>query len=268
VTPGDLSDRAAQIVAAVSDDPQARYQLRVDFYTRYGFGPGAGYGTSELAFFQWEISRGVLNPLSSPNPGSPWWREVNGAFLYYGELAALVEQAGAPADSFPYPVECWLAYFHSPGSRTWYCAHNASIARGYVQCAAEAAQECRFEQDFMGEVLYRLLYAQAMVEDSTIFGRLGDFMARPESDAVRDLVHIPDFYPDHYPLTAQDIKHVLHHGYSLEEQVVDVLDRYLILPRIEVLFQRAAAWLNEPVLQTFVSSDCCVYPSLSSAATP
>jgi len=266
----DLAAQARRIVSTVENSPQDRYQLRVDFYKRYAFGPGSGYGTSELAFLKWEIDRGVLNPLDAAIPGSPWWREVNGEFCYHAQLAALIEQTGAVEAEYPAAVQLWLAYFRRPCDATWYRAHNASIVRGYAEHCDKAGSEAKAEQAFMAEVLYRVLYAQAMVEDATIFGELGTLLACPKSDSVHNLVNLPDFYPSHYPLSPEDMLHILHKGHSLEQQCVDIMDRFLILPHIEPLFRHAATWLNEPLLHHFVRDGACVYPAIAQveAAAP
>ena len=53
----ELTAQARRIVSAAADDPEARYDLRVRFYEKYGCLPdGAGYGNSELAFMRWEIA--------------------------------------------------------------------------------------------------------------------------------------------------------------------------------------------------------------------
>ena len=73
ITPEECAKQASILVNGVADDPQGRLRLREAFYAKYGFGEGAGFGTSELAFLRWEIGRGALNP----GDGSPWWRAVN-----------------------------------------------------------------------------------------------------------------------------------------------------------------------------------------------
>jgi hypothetical protein len=265
--PPEPAGQAAAMVAAVSDDPQGRYRMREAFYSRYGFGTGAGYGTSELAFLKWEIGRGVLNPMNGPQPGSPWWRGVNGDFLFLSEAAALIHEGCGSTAGLPSPVEFWLSYFAAPGPQNWYRAHNASIVQGYLNRIGQARLELVPEQRFMGEVLYRLLYAQAMVEDSTILGLIGALLSNPKSDAVYDMVHIPDFYPDQYPLTGQDIRDVLHKGHSPEEIAVDLLDKCLVLPTIVPLFHHASNWLLQPALTSFADHRSCIYPNCKASAT-
>src|SRR3954453_21130261 len=120
-----LAKQAFQTVTAVSDDPEARYALRVRFYDKYSFSDdgGAGYGNSELAFMRWEIERGVLAPLVAARPGSRWWRDVNSSLLFVAELAALAYESGE-AVAVPPGARRWLDYIREPGERSWYLAHN------------------------------------------------------------------------------------------------------------------------------------------------
>src|SRR5438874_2727118 len=180
---GDLESLAKQAfatVSAVADDPEARYGLRVRFYEKYGeaIDDGAGYGNSELAFMRWEIDRGVLEPLDAPRPGSRWWRNVNASLLFDAELAALIYEGGAQVDAPP-GSRRWLDYIDAPSERSWYVAHNGSIAAGYLAQAAAARDELDGEQRFMNIVLYRVLYAEAMVSGATFLGRLGELLANP-----------------------------------------------------------------------------------------
>ncbi|MBI1881394.1 MAG: hypothetical protein HYR94_24710, partial [Chloroflexi bacterium] len=163
-TLGALEQQARAGVDKVRDNPEGRYQLRLDFYQKYGFAEdgGPGYGQAELAFMRWAIARGVLNPLDDPGQsGSPWWRAVNEEYLYLSELAGLMYEAGLDETSFNGPLRFWLAYLQTPSSLTWYRAHNASIVHGYLNQVETAKQENRPEQIFVNIVLYRVLYAQA-----------------------------------------------------------------------------------------------------------
>lgn len=101
-----LEAEAAKIIESAYDDPENRYKLRLHFYNKHGQGKRtSGYGNSELNFTRWEIRRGVLNPLDDPHqPGSPWWRAVNGHFLYSSTLAYLVVEAGLSDEALPTAV--------------------------------------------------------------------------------------------------------------------------------------------------------------------
>ncbi len=276
----ELAARARQATEAVADDPDRRLELRMAFYRRFGFPHHLaaaaqvsptdpdyefGYGRSELDFMRWEIRRGVLNPLDgSRGPaGSRWWREVNLSFLYEGELAALGHDAGLdPATAEP-AVGFWMAYIRGPGGQSWYRAHNASIVTGYDRHLTAAHQENRPEQVFLNVVLYRLLYAQAMIE-GVEFGKLGRFLGDPRLPSVDALVHLPDFYPDDYPLSRQGIRHVMHRGHLLQEAAAFCLDEILIHPHLLRLYHEAADWNAAPFLRGWVLHGEPVYPAIKS----
>ena len=272
---------AAERVAGVRDNPEGRYQLRVNFYSKYGFSRdgGAGFGTSELAFLRWEIDRGVLNPLDAPRPGSTWWRDVNEDFLLSAEVAADVEEGRAPAGDIPEPAGFWLRYIRNPSRQSWYRAHNGSIAAAYLGRMDLAARESSAEQIFLNIVLYRVLYAQALVEGEApgwlyavirwLFGhtallaRLEELIADPRGPSVDVLVHLPDFYPRHYPLSDQDIRDILSKAHGIEEDGVELMDRMLISPYLAKLYRLSAGWLRTPRLCELVNEGRPCYPVIA-----
>ncbi|MEZ4776000.1 MAG: hypothetical protein R3D00_22670 [Bacteroidia bacterium] len=256
-------------VLAVSDSPEDRYRLREDFYHAYGYkidekGDQHGLGTSELAFLRWEIKRGVLNPENHPTrPGSPWWRAVNLDFIYNAELARAIHEAGIEANELPPNVEMWLEYIKNPSGITWYRAHNCSIVHGYHNHIELAKREKLAEKLFLNEVLYRVLFAQAMVENTREgMGRLGQILANPRLPSVNVLVHMADFYPQHYPLSHEDMKHIRHEGHSLQEIAVDFLDDLIILPKLGKLYAQCAQWLKASFILSWHKVDAPVYPDL------
>ena len=238
--------------------------MRVDFYEKYGGKPGLkyGFGRSEIDFMKWEVERGVLDPVRSTRGGrSPWWRAVNADFLYASELGRLCYENGVSETEIPAPSSWWVKYIKDPSEDSWYMAHNASIVAGYQRRKPEAERERRAEQVFVNAVLYRLLYAQGLVKGVEM-GRLGTLLADPELPAVDAMVHLPDFYPRHYPLTRADVRHVMHQGHSIEELAVRFLDEILIVPELGHLYDEAAEWLDAPELRTFLKDGEPVYPSL------
>ena len=60
-------------------------------------------------------------------------------------------------------VAAHLDFIHRPTARNWYRAHNASIAAGYLDNEALAAEEGRVERFFINVVLVRVLFAHALV---------------------------------------------------------------------------------------------------------
>lgn len=264
----ELERRARGAVDAVVDDPEGRLELRQAFYRKYGhadtlkMGDPYGYGRSELNFMQWEIRRGVLDPVKPiGRGGSPWWRGVNEDFLYYSELGALAHEAGFSSTELPAPAARWVEYIAGPSSKSWYRAHNTSIAHGYDRRKPEAEAERRAEQIFVNEVLYRLLYAQGLVEGVEM-GKLGELLANPGLPSVDVLVHLPDFYPIDYPLDRSDIRHIMHRGHTIQEWATRVLDQILIHPHLTHLYDEASEWLGFAVLRSYVRHGEPVYPAL------
>jgi len=257
-----LEEKAKEIVNKVSENPQSRYQLRYEFYQKYGdpiIKGKEGLGNSELAFIKWEIKRGTLNPINDPHPGSPWWRKVNSYFLYLATLAQLITESGQTFQELPVPVSFWLNYIKNPTECSWYRAHNSSIISGYCVADSLAFGENIYEQYFMNIVLYRLLYAQSMVEGAS-FGILGKIFGNPRGIAVSIITDIEAFYPSHYPLSKEDIKYVTHHAHNLMGLIEDIFDKVLILIHLNKLYEAAATWNNSPVVQKFLKDNQPIYP--------
>jgi hypothetical protein len=259
-------------VSAVADDPEGRFDLASSYYERFGFGPRGGYGESALDFIRWEITRGVLNPPDWPQPGSRWWRSVNEGLLYHAEAAADLRDAGAAAEATG-PVKAWVGYLESPSAHTWYRAHNASTVDGYLRFGAHARLESAAECRFINMVLYRVLYAQALVESAAPgllghlahhFRRIVDaferLLADPRGPSVDLLVHLPDFYPRHYPLSDADAADLFQRGHSPEALARMVMDQIFIAPCLTDLYKEAAVWLDAPNLTALVVNNAAIYP--------
>ncbi|MFP8967395.1 hypothetical protein ACKC9G_12505 [Pokkaliibacter sp. CJK22405] len=257
----------------VRNSPQGRRKLRVDFYQRFG-NPGHGllnYGDSEIAFLDWEIRRGVLNPIPATlgqQAGSHWWRDVNLRFIYFSELAGLMYAEEVQYPAAPAPVQAWLHFLHCPSSESWYRAHNTSILAGFEEYRELAFEENAIEQKFLNIILYRLMFAQALVNGATVFGDLGKLVANPQGLAVDLLVHIEDFYPCHYPLTLSDLPKIEGIGLTVEALEVRVMDSIIILPHLTQLYTAAAGWNAAPWLLQYQKHGKPVYPHLNSIPSP
>jgi hypothetical protein len=257
-----LQNEALKTVSNVSNDPEGRLQIRCKFYQKYGnpiIKGKEGLGNSEIAFMEWEKKRGVLNPLDHENPGSEWWRKVNSHFMYISELAGLIHESGASFEGLSEPVKFWLKYIEDRDGTTWYRAHNSTIIDGYKVANALAHKETIHEQTFMNIVLYRVLYAQSMVEEVN-FGILGKILANPRGSAVALITEFEDFYPEHYPLSAEGVKAVMHKSHSLIGLAEDFMDKVLILPQLEKLYKEAATWNRSPILTSYIQKDQPCYP--------
>src|SRR5687768_16072301 len=114
------------------------------------------------AFMGWQLRRGLLNPESGASPGSRWWRAVNESLLT--DTSEARELAfGRPGDPRTPGVSATLDFIREPTARTWYRAHNTSIASAYLAHEDLARGEVRVERFFINLVLMRVLYAHALV---------------------------------------------------------------------------------------------------------
>ncbi|HVY32069.1 MAG TPA: FAD-dependent oxidoreductase [Polyangiaceae bacterium] len=254
-----LEEQARAIVSQVRDDPAARLALRERFYEKYGGGtPGTyGFGRSELDFMRWEISRGVLNAVTQG--GSPWWRSVNLRLMYQAELAALIQEQLPDASPGDTAVRFWLEFIRKPSPMGWYRAHNTSIVDGYLDAVALALAEPWSERVFVNVVLYRLLYAQGLVEGVSL-GRLGEILSDPVGDSVDLLVHIPAFYPDKYPLSRGEVQTLLQQSHHLLPEMAADFDDLFVIPDLIPLYSDACGWLGQPGLELLLRDGLPCYP--------
>ena len=124
------AEGAAEMVAAVRDDPHGRLALASRFYDhRNGQKNIRSYRRAEIAFMRWQIRRGVLAATSAARPGSPWWRGVNEGLLADAWQAARLVNGGRGEPTRP-SVERWVSFLRQPSGRSWYRAHNATSSRG------------------------------------------------------------------------------------------------------------------------------------------
>ena len=141
---------AAARVAAVRDDPGGRLAL---MRSQYRVPPDVDRGylpfrQAASAFMRWQLRRGLLNPVDSLAPGSPWWRAINERLLYdVGEARALAfGHAGPPSSP---SVAAWLEFIRRPHATSWYRAHNMSVVGAYLEHEDLAAGEGRIERFFI-----------------------------------------------------------------------------------------------------------------------
>ncbi|THH40694.1 hypothetical protein [Neolewinella litorea] len=259
-------------VQSLQDSPSERYASRQQFYAKYGHRNGglSSLGNSELAFMRWQ-ERAVLRPLNSKPPGSAWWSAVNLHYIYSCELAVRAADRMVDPTLLPTPAQLWHEYLNRPDDTTWYRAHNCSIIDGYLTYTALAKKERPPERIFLNVVLYRLLFAQAMVEEAPFaFGDLGRIFASPGGAAVDLLTQFEAFYPRTYPLSDRDIRHVLGHCHCGESLGVQLFDNVLIMPELDRLYRLAADWNRQPRLVELIRNGQPVYPTgrLPRRATP
>lgn len=199
-----------------------------------------------MSFMHWQLSRGVLAPLNAMPPGSPWWRAVNERLLRDG-CEAVARSGGMGGTPSSHPVELWMSFVSSPTARTWYRAHNATIACSYLDYRNLADGESRPERFFLNVVLLRVLYAHALVAAPRLalgwLASLGPLVGDPRFSMTGIFLSLSRVLPDRYPLDDEVAAYV-----AAERNVGQMLDYGLIRPRLQQLYEWSAKELEEPAL--------------------
>jgi len=235
-----------------------RNQYRVPPDVDRGYLP---YRQAASAFMRWQLRRGLLNPLDSPKPGSPWWRAINERLLYdVGEARALA--FGHPGPPSSPTVAAWLEFIRRPNAPRWYRAHNMSVVGGYLEHEHLAAREGRIERFFLNVVLARVLYTHAMVAAPRLalawLAPAGRLLGDPRLGMTGMFLSLSRVLPDRYPL-GDDVAPYA----QLEHGLGHVLDIGVITPRVEHLYTWSAAELTAPGLRQLLSGQtpCYAWPA-------
>lgn len=254
-----MSDPAPTAVAwatanvdAVRDDTAARLTLLDRTYNGpYGHAPQhLPFRRAALSFMKWQVARGVLSPTSSPRPGSPWWRAVNERLLRDGcESVALA--GGLSGGASTSSVRHWQRFIERPTAARWYRAHNASIVAGYIENRELADSELATERFIMNVVLLRVLYAHCLVANPALalgpFAFLGRLVGDPRLGMAGAFLSLGRVLPNEYPIR-EDLGTVI----ADEHGVGRLLDRAIIAPRLQRLYEWSADDLQVPELRDFV----------------
>jgi hypothetical protein len=248
VAEGTAGDYADQWVARVRDEPMARLALLRRLYevpaaVDLGYLP---YRRAASAFMGWQLRRGLLNPLNGAAPGSPWWRAMNESLLRDTcEASALA--FGRPGQPRTAGAAATLDFINAPTARTWYRAHNLTIASAYLANEALAREERRVERFFINLVLIRVLYAHALVSAPRLalgwLAPLGRLLGDPRLGMTAVFLSLSRVLPDRYPLDGDLDTYV-----DAEHSVGNLLDVGIIVPRIEGLYAWSATELGLPLL--------------------
>lgn len=263
MTPQSASEVALASVGAVRDDPDGRLAL---MRSQYRVPPDVDRGylpfrQAASAFMGWQLRRGLLNPVDSPTPGSPWWRAINERLLYdVAEARALAfGHPGPPSSS---TVAAWLDFIRRPHATSWYRAHNMSVVGAYLDHEQLAAREGRVERFFINLVLVRVLYTHAMVAAPRLalgwLAPAGRVLGDPRLGMTGIFLSLSRVLPDRYPL-GDDVAPYA----QLENGVGHLLDVGVISPRIEGLYAWSASELSTPGLRQLLSGQtpCYAWPS-------
>ncbi len=235
-----------------------RSQYRVPRNVDRGYLP---FRQAASAFMSWQLRRGLLNPLDSPRPGSPWWRTMNERLLYDGcEARALAFGHTGPASSPT--VAAWLEFIRRPSATSWYRAHNMSVVSAYLEHEHLAAREGRIERFFINLVLVRVLYTHAMVAAPRLalgwLAPAGRFLGDPRLGMTGIFLSLSRVLPDRYPL-GDDIAPYA----QLEHGLGHLLDIGVIQPRVEQLYDWSADELDVPGLRQLLCGQipCYAWPA-------
>jgi hypothetical protein len=263
VTREPASAVATAGVAAVRDDPGGRLAL---MRSQYRVPPDVDRGylpfrQAASAFMRWQLRRGLLNPVDSRNPGSPWWRAINERLLYdVAEARALA--FGHPGPPSSPTVAAWLDFIRRPHATSWYRAHNMSVVGAYLAHEQLAGREGRIERFFINLVLVRVLYTHAMVAAPRLalgwLAPAGRVLGDPRLGMTGIFLSLSRVLPDRYPL-GDDIAPYA----RLEHGIGHLLDVGVISPRMEGVYAWSASELNTPGLLQLLSGQtpCYAWPS-------
>ncbi|MFI6167909.1 hypothetical protein ACIBCN_14100 [Nocardia sp. NPDC051052] len=248
MNPDRASELAAQRVAAVHADPDQRLALTASCYPTHL----SAYARAELTFLRWELTRGVLHPVS----GSPWWRAINDRLLHDQLEATLLGDSGRASTP---GARLWQRFLAAPSPVSWYRAHNLSIVSGYLENQPLAEAELDVEQLMINVTLARVLFTHALIECPALalgrFARLGPRLADPRASSVGLFLDLRNVFPRRYPL----------HDYSIHQLLADegraarAIDFGLILPKRVPVYTFAATSLDEPRIATLVDGDLFRY---------
>jgi len=243
------ADYARRQIDPVRDDPAGRVALLERLYggPRGDSAAHLPFRRAALAFMNWQVRRGLLNPISSSRPGSPWWRGVNERLLRDGWEASGVANGLDPAGSTSTSTAS-LDFIRKPTARNWYRAHNASVVAGYLDNLELAGNENRTERFFINLVLVRVLYAHALVSNPRLaLGRLAPLAPRlgdPRLGMTGLFLSISRILPATYPLND-----ALEVYIDREQGFGRLLDVGVIQPRFKQLYEWSAVQLGEPRLR-------------------
>ncbi len=231
------------------DHPHARLELlsllyRVPPAVDRGYLP---YRRAASAFMEWQLKRGLLNPTSGASPGSPWWRALNEALLRDTcEASALA--FGRAGEARTAGAAATLEFIRGPTARTWYRAHNVSIASAYLANEELARREGHVERFFINLVLVRVLYAHALVANPRLalgwLAPVGRILGDPRLGMTAIFLSLSRVLPDRYPLEGDLSSYV-----DVENSLGQLLDVGIIVPRLTALYDWSATELDLPALR-------------------
>ena len=253
------AELAEQQVAAVRDDPEARLDLLRSSYAPLTGAPPIHlrYRRAALAFMDWQVRRGLLNPLDHESPGSPWWRAMNERLLRDTCEARLSVLGHRGPPSSP-GIEPAIRFAREPSSPAWYRAHNITIVTAYLDHRDLAERENRIERFFINLVLIRLMYAHAMVAAPRLalawMAPAARWLGDPRRAMTSIFLSISRVLPNRYPLHG-----ALGDYIDAEHTIGRLLDLGVITPRLTDLYRWSAGELGIPDVADLVCDTTPAY---------
>jgi hypothetical protein len=253
------ADWALKQVEAVREEPAKRLELlERTYHGPLGRAPHhLPFRRAAMAFMRWQLRRGVLAPLHATPAGSPWWRAANERLLRDGCEAVARSGGRGGAPSSP-AIQLWMSFVADPRGRTWYRAHNASIASAYLENRDLAEKENAAERFFLNVVLVRVLYAHALVSAPRLalgaLAGIGPVLGDPRLVLTGIFLSLSRIVPDRYPLKRDIYEYI-----AEENEFGRMLDYGMIQPRLQRLYEWSAEELGEPGVLGLVRDGSPVY---------
>lgn len=190
----------------------------------------------------WQVQRGLLNPLDHERPGSPWWRAVNERLLRDTQQARF-RVLGHPGPASSPSAEPSIRFAFQPSTQSWYLAHNVSIVTAYLDHRDLAERENRVERFFINLMLIRLLYAHALVAEPRLalawLATTARWLGDPRRAMTGLFLSVSRVLPDVYPLDGELDDYI-----ADEHTIGRLLDLGVIAARIAALYDWAAGELE------------------------
>jgi len=158
---------------------------------------------------------------------------------------------GRPGEPRTAGAAATLEFIEAPTARTWYRAHNLTIASAYVANEDLARVEGRVERFFINLVLIRVLYAHALVANPRLaLGWLAPgawLIGDPRLGMTGIFLSLSRILPALYPLDDDVSVYV-----DAEHSIGHLLDVGIIVPRISGLYDWSARELGVPGLRALL----------------
>jgi hypothetical protein len=250
---------AEQQADSVRDDPAGRLALMERcYYGPFGRAPRhLPFRRAAVSFMRWQLRRGVLHPLFSDRPGSPWWRAVNERVLRDG-CEAVGLSGGLPGPAPSRTVQHWMSFADYPVARAWYRAHNGSVVAAYLAHRDLAEAENEAERFFMNVVLCRVLYTHALVAAPRMslswLRPLAPLLGDPRLGMAGIFLQLSRVLPHEYPLSDSAPYYL-----GAEQGFGRLVDFGMIVPRLQQLYEWSAHELGEPGLVDLVRDGAMTY---------